>query len=181
MFIDAANPLNEGVLKYLGRAEKASNPVIAGPGSVRDPYMCQGSHPDIVQRVWDELGRSLPGKCRCLVYGTPALVHGRTGVVVAICNGTQYNLRLTPDDFRAATARGAATRTRWSTGTEMDSLAELGPCWIFGGWFQSFEAPPRDVWSSADGVDWTCHTEEAPWPPRPTRAFPSRTASSPPP
>jgi hypothetical protein len=23
--------------------------------------------------------------------------------------------------------------------------------WILGGWFDSFSAPPRDVWSSADG------------------------------
>ena len=26
--------------------------------------------------------------------------------------------------------------------------------WIGGGWFQSFEAPPRDVWSSGDGRAW---------------------------
>jgi hypothetical protein len=35
--------------------------------------------------------------------------------------------------------------------------------WILGGWFQSFAAPPRDVWSSPDGKDWTLATAEAPW------------------
>lgn len=35
--------------------------------------------------------------------------------------------------------------------------------WIFGGWFQSFEAPPRDVWSSADGRTWTLVNKAAPW------------------
>jgi hypothetical protein len=35
--------------------------------------------------------------------------------------------------------------------------------WIFGGWFDSYEAPPRDVWSSADGVNWTRVSEAAPW------------------
>lgn len=35
--------------------------------------------------------------------------------------------------------------------------------WILGGWFQSFEAPPRDVWSSADGKTWKQVTKEAPW------------------
>ena len=35
--------------------------------------------------------------------------------------------------------------------------------WIFGGWFNSFAAPPRDVWSSADGKAWTKVTDEAPW------------------
>lgn len=35
--------------------------------------------------------------------------------------------------------------------------------WIGGGWFQSFEAPPRDVWSSADGKTWKLVTSQAPW------------------
>jgi hypothetical protein len=35
--------------------------------------------------------------------------------------------------------------------------------WIFGGWFDSFHAPPRDVWSSVDGIKWTVVTPEAPW------------------
>ena len=35
--------------------------------------------------------------------------------------------------------------------------------WIFGGWFDSFEAPPRDVWSSADGKTWKLVEKEAPW------------------
>jgi len=130
------NPMNLGVLKYLSREEKSQNPVIAAPNSVRDPYMGQGSHPDIVQRVWDELTVNLPKKCRFLIYGTPALVHNRTGLVIAICNGTQYNLRLIADDFRTAIAKGASTQIRWSTGKIMDSLAELGPDWIFGGWFK---------------------------------------------
>lgn len=35
--------------------------------------------------------------------------------------------------------------------------------WIGGGWFQSFEAPPRDVWSSADGKTWKLAVPQAPW------------------
>lgn len=136
MNIDLNSPMNQIVLGYLGRGEKALKPAVAAPGSVPDPYLGQGSHPDIVQRVWDELGAALPHACRCLVYGTPALVHQRTGVVLAICNGTQYNLRLTPADSQEALAKGAKTTTRWSTGEEMDASAVLGPGWIFGGWFK---------------------------------------------
>src|ERR1022692_2984047 len=50
--------------------------------------------------------------------------------------------------------------------TPRDSQGELvyrDQLWIFGGWFQSFEAPPRDVWSSADGKTWKQVTKEAPW------------------
>ncbi len=35
--------------------------------------------------------------------------------------------------------------------------------WILGGWFDSFSPPPRDVWSSADGVVWEEVLHEAPW------------------
>lgn len=47
-----------------------------------------------------------------------------------------------------------------------DSQAEFvfdGKLWIMGGWFDSFEAPPRDVWASPDGKTWHEVTKEAPW------------------
>jgi hypothetical protein len=72
----------------------------------------------------------------------------------------------------AISARGEAQELQWVRATERagwqprDSQGELvyrGRIWILGGWFNSFEAPPRDVWSSADGVRWECATPEAPW------------------
>lgn len=47
-----------------------------------------------------------------------------------------------------------------------DSSGELvfnDRLWILGGWFDSYSAPPRDVWSSADGRNWTLVQEQAPW------------------
>jgi len=47
-----------------------------------------------------------------------------------------------------------------------DSQAEAAfgdRLWIMGGWFGSYEAPPRDVWSSADGRTWKLVNKEAPW------------------
>ena len=35
--------------------------------------------------------------------------------------------------------------------------------WIGGGWFQSFEEPPRDVWASSDGKAWSITAKNAPW------------------
>lgn len=35
--------------------------------------------------------------------------------------------------------------------------------WIGGGWFNSMEAPPRDVWSSKDGKSWNRSESDAPW------------------
>ena len=46
-----------------------------------------------------------------------------------------------------------------------------GRIWILGGGTYDTPATPQrkfynDVWSSADGVDWQCHTKAAPWTPR---------------
>ncbi len=54
---------------------------------------------------------------------------------------------------------GAAWQARDSQG----ELVYRERLWIFGGWFNSYEAPPRDVWSSADGRTWTRVCEQAPW------------------
>jgi hypothetical protein len=35
--------------------------------------------------------------------------------------------------------------------------------WLLGGWFDSYSAPPRDVWSSRDGRTWEQVTHQAPW------------------
>jgi len=49
---------------------------------------------------------------------------------------------------------------------ERDSQGEFvynDQLWILGGWFTSYEAPPRDVWRSPDGNNWTRVQEDAPW------------------
>ena len=43
----------------------------------------------------------------------------------------------------------------WQPRDSQGELVYKNKMWIFGGWFNSFEAPPRDVWSSPDGKDWT--------------------------
>src|ERR1044071_4605935 len=47
-----------------------------------------------------------------------------------------------------------------------DSCGELvfnNRIWLMGGWVDSFKDPPRDVWSSPDGKEWTKNTETAAW------------------
>jgi hypothetical protein len=51
----------------------------------------------------------------------------------------------------------------WKPRDSSGEVVYKGQLWIFGGWFDSFEAPPRDVWSSADGKTWKLVTQEAPW------------------
>lgn len=124
---------NEKVLEYIFRVKKqGAAPIISAWDSVADPYMHQGSHPEVVSRVWNKMGPSLPEDSRCLVYGTPALVHPKTGVILAFCNGTSYCIRLTEELMEEALKSGAKTYQKWTYSGDMDTLRDLGPNWVFG-------------------------------------------------
>ena len=100
-----AHPANEGVLAYLRTKERAhTSPLSTKPGDVKDPYYELGTHPDVVEHLWDRLGPALPEDCRCVVLGAVALAQPRSGVVMALGLGTNYALRLTPEDFLDARA-----------------------------------------------------------------------------
>ena len=62
-----------------------------------------------------------------------------------------------PDWVRVTESAG------WAPRDSSGEVAHDGRLWILGGWFQSYEAPPRDVWSSPDGKTWTRVLEAAPW------------------
>jgi hypothetical protein len=131
---NVSHAANSGVLKYLGRHAPSDLPATRSPGSVKHPYYSLGSHPDIVERLWDQLQTVLPVDCRCIVFGAPALVHP-DGIVLAVALGTGYALRVSKDLVDVALRRGAKTLTRYAGGTELDLPREFGDGWIFGGWF----------------------------------------------
>lgn len=54
-------------------------------------------------------------------------------------------------------------RAGWQARDSQGEVVYGDRLWIFGGWFNSYEAPPRDVWSSADGKSWQLVQAEAPW------------------
>ncbi|MBI5773573.1 MAG: hypothetical protein HZA89_07515 [Verrucomicrobia bacterium] len=121
---DISIPQNERVIAYLTR--HGPKPLLAAPDSVRDAYYGLGSHPDIVERVWDGLGRALPRGSRWIVCGTPGLVQPASGVILAFACGTQYCLRL-PDSVRdEALKAGVKMLNKWSGGEVMDTQHVLG-------------------------------------------------------
>lgn len=137
MYLNEMHVMNEKVLEYIIRVNKQGNaPAIAAWNSVANPYTEQGSHPEVVERVWDVIGSSLPDDCRCLVYGTPALVHPKTGIIFAFCNGTSYCIRLTDELVEKAVKAGAKTYQKWTYSGDMDTLRDLGTDWVFGWWLE---------------------------------------------
>ena len=134
MKLDESSEMNIDVLKFLSRSKKKQSP-IALPNTVQDPYYQQGSHPDVVERIWDQIGSSLPTDCRCLVYGSPALVHPKSGIVFVFSSGTVYYLRLNAKLMDEAMKVGAKRYIKWTGGGDMNTQQEFGPDWILGGWF----------------------------------------------
>ncbi len=132
----ATHPQNAKVLAFL--AERSSgSPVVVAPDAVPNAYFACGCHPDIVERLWDQLGKTLPADCRCVVHGTPALAHPQTGVILGVGIGTAYGLWLSGEASVEAARAGVTASTTWSSGDIMHIDSELGEGWVFGAWLAS--------------------------------------------
>ena len=103
-------------------------------GRPRDPYVNQGCHPDVVTRLWDELGKELPRDCRAQAQGKPVLAHAETDRIIAVAHGTAYALWLVPADYAYALKAGAGTVMTWSGGTVTDLADRAGTGWVWGRW-----------------------------------------------
>jgi hypothetical protein len=125
-------PQNAGVLAYLGPGRGLGHlPVGQTPEGVDRWHL--GTHPDLVERLWDVLDAALPERGRCVIYGGPAIVQPKSGVVLAVGIGTQYALRLLPEDRAAAVEAGAeVVHTFTTSGGTLDLAAAFGPDWVFG-------------------------------------------------
>jgi hypothetical protein len=144
------SPDNRGVLEHLRKPERLQRSVSAAknaaecrPEDVDDPYLTLGAHPELVERLWDELPKNLPQDCRWVVYGTPALVHPSTGIIFGFGGGTHtYALRLPPAVIGTARGAGATTVHSYPAYPELGiaasnlDLADIGPQWVFGHWHQ---------------------------------------------
>jgi hypothetical protein len=160
------HPANRGVLAYLADPARLARSVSVAkdraeslPADVKDPYMTLGTHPDLVSRLWTELGGSLPADCRVIVHGMPALVRPDTGVILGIAGGTlMYALRLDAAGATAARAAGAKTEHRYPAYPSL-GIAEVvidarafGDTWIFGRWL-----PGEPEWLAAGFLASTDH------------------------
>ena len=149
--VDFDHPANRGILSYLGSPERLRRSVSSAascrecaPADVPDPFHTLGTHPDLVARLWNELGTALPADCRSVVFGTPTLVRPDSGVLFGFAGGTHtYALRLPLDVRRAALSAGAGTVHRYPAYPELGieasvlDLSDVNDEWIFGGWFAS--------------------------------------------
>jgi hypothetical protein len=124
-------PENAGAMGYLAHGRSIAEAGFGPPPAEIDRHHL-GTHPTIVERLWDALTEALPTDARWLVFDGPALVHP-AGIILAAGIGTQYALRLLPVDLAAAVEAGAELVHHFHTvGTELDLPASFGPDWVFG-------------------------------------------------
>ena len=147
MPVDLKHPANAALLRHLKR-EFPTRIEQQSPDEVRQPYLSLGTHPEIVERLWDQLAVDLPEKCAWVLYGRPVLVRPSTGIVFAWATGHVYALRLGPDAHNAALRAGAGRLHTFSDGSTLD-LAGFGPEWLFGMWFRDEPAWCRAAWDAA--------------------------------
>ena len=106
----------------------------------------RGTHPDLLMRLWDELGGLLPVDCHAVVHGSPVLLRPDSAVIFAFAGGTHtYAFRL-PPDIRAAAIKAGATRVyHYRAYAELNleastfDLADVGDEWVFAGWLKGEE------------------------------------------
>lgn len=56
-----------------------------------------------------------------------------------------------------------ADKAGWQPRDSQGEVVYKDRLWVLGGWFNSYAAPPRDVWNSVDGKAWTLVQKEAAW------------------
>jgi hypothetical protein len=127
-----AHPENAGPLAYLSHGRAVADAGFGPPPADVD-RLHLGTHPGVVDWLWDELNAALPTDCRWLVFDGPALVHPGSGVILAAGIGTQYALRLRGADLAAAIAGGSELVHAFKTvGMSLDLPATFGAEWVFG-------------------------------------------------
>lgn len=131
------HPANAALRRYFEPRLRGSTPVVAIPDDVDNPYYSLGTHPDIVARLWDELGEGLPADCRTIFCGVPTLMHPVTKVVFAFAWGTMVIAARLPERERTAARNAGATRVHiYSGGALPFSLDDIGDEWLFFQWLR---------------------------------------------
>ena len=135
MYLDETHSMNQPLLNNMRRRkQRVTVKPIVSPDMTSDPYMQAGSHPDIVARIWNDLGAVLYEDRQAIVYGSPALVHPEAGIVLAVAYGTSYLIRVPAESIQNALKIGCLIEKEWSDGSRTDVVAEMGPGWVFGCW-----------------------------------------------
>ncbi len=140
MRVDLNHPANARIIAFLLALYGQPLPEVEGsrsPDSFAQPHFSLGTHPDIVERFWNDITNQLPEPCAWVAYRRPVLVHPRTGIIFGFATGTHtYALRLPPPELQDALLSGAKRQFYYNKTEGTLDLTAIGEDWVFGGWFK---------------------------------------------
>jgi hypothetical protein len=128
------HPTNQGILDFLRHiVHDWMDQPSCHPSAVQDPYYTLGTHPDLVELLWDKLTIKIPLDCRWVLLGRPVLVHPEKRIVFAFATGTHtYAFRIPTVLRQEGYAWQASQQYRYSGDRVLD-LTQYDADWIFGG------------------------------------------------
>jgi len=134
----------EKTMQTIARGPIAPDPPVSQSlDAVADPWYGLGTHPDIIEALWD-MDDSLPQRCRWVFWGGPSLVHPETGVVFGIGVGTiGIVFRLPPHVIASADPQLARVVQKFNRAPTLD-IAPAGPEWRL-----ITHVAPRALWCRA--------------------------------
>jgi hypothetical protein len=121
----AAAEANRQVLTYLAESTPGAAPERTVEGA--DTWKL-GTHPDLVNYFWYQLGGVLPVDCKRIAYDAPLLAEPTTSIIFALGGGTgTLALRLPGGGHDAG---GGLTKTLRYPNVTLEA-SELGEAWFF--------------------------------------------------
>ena len=94
---------------------------------------------------------------RCLSIRTGSCALFAWCIAIAFDAAPAFAEKKAPDWVKVTAA------APWQPRDSSGEVVFADKLWLIGGWFNSFEAPPRDIWSSADGRDWKRAAQPSPF------------------
>lgn len=142
--VNFSHPQNQAILAYLTDPSRRDNPNTKNecdPALIPRAYETLGTHPDLVARLWDELGGTLKVDCRWVVYGAPTLVRVSSGIIFGYASGTHtYMLKLPLDLYHEVREKGAKTQHKFPAFQKLGiperilDLEKIELGWVLGSW-----------------------------------------------
>ena len=131
---------NQGILECLQHITRNwKGPLSAPPDDVEDPNYTLGTHPDLVEKLWDKLPSRIAMDCRWIVHARPVLVHPETREIFAFATGTHTYAFRVPLQLREGDIVEHASQEYVYTDGSILDLKQYDADWIFGGNFNDEE------------------------------------------
>jgi hypothetical protein len=90
-----------------------------------------GTHPDLVEMLWNKVTADVPMSCAHVVYGRPALVHPANGVIFGFAGGTSILALRLPLEVRESIIGQGLGMAEHEYPKSVWHALDFGDDWVF--------------------------------------------------